>query len=51
MEHFYEEITGYFNFPNLYSYAVDGAVDGAVFVELGTWYGKSASYMLSLIHI
>lgn len=44
MEHFYQKIQGWFNFPKLYKSAVE-KFDNAVFVEVGTWQGKSAAYM------
>lgn len=45
MDHFYTSIQGWFGFQNLYSEAVAKAEDGAHFVEVGSWKGKSASYM------
>jgi predicted O-methyltransferase YrrM len=45
MQHIYENIDGWFTFPNLYKMAVDESPDNAHFVEIGTWMGKSASYM------
>jgi hypothetical protein len=44
MKHFYQKIHGWFNFPKLYKSAVE-KFENAVFVEVGTWKGKSASYM------
>jgi hypothetical protein len=45
MNHFYETIDGWFNAAQLYKGAVEHASDGAVFVEVGAWKGKSAAYM------
>jgi hypothetical protein len=45
MEHFFHTIQGWFDFANIYSDRVNAASEGAHFVELGTWKGKSASYM------
>ena len=45
MKHFYEEIEGWFQFSKPYLEAVASARDGAVFVELGCWKGRSASFM------
>lgn len=45
MIHIYENIDGWFTFPNLYKMAVDTAPTNAHFVEIGSWMGKSASYM------
>jgi len=45
MEHFYDQIQGWFNFKEPYRQAVREAKDGAVFVELGCWKGKSAVFL------
>jgi len=45
VKHFYEEIEGWFQFSKPYLEAVASARDGAVFVELGCWKGRSASFM------
>ncbi len=45
MEHFFHGIQGWFNFPTLYRRMVNHAADGAVFVEVGSWYGKSTAFM------
>jgi len=45
MEHFYGTVEGWFNFREVYDRAVREAHEGAVFVEIGTWYGRSAAYM------
>ncbi len=45
MEHFYETVDGWFNFREIYDNALCEARDGAVFVEIGSWYGRSAAYM------
>jgi len=45
MEHFYETVDGWFNFREIYANAVRQARDGAVFVEIGSWYGRSAAFM------
>ncbi len=45
MNHFYQSIPGWFDFGDLYSEAVARAKDGARFIELGTFMGKSLSYM------
>lgn len=44
MEHFYSKIHGWFTFPQLYKSIVE-KFDSGVFVEVGTWKGKSAAYM------
>jgi cephalosporin hydroxylase len=45
MEHFYKNIHGWFNFANIYSDMIRRFPDGSHFVEVGSWYGKSAVYM------
>ena len=45
MEHFYENIQGWFRFSNLYSYMVQIAEPGSHFVEVGAWRGRSAAFM------
>jgi len=45
VKHFYERIDGWFSFPMLYKEMVETFDDGAHFVEIGTWLGKSASFM------
>lgn len=45
MEHFYTDVEGWFNYEQLYSSIVNWAEDGAHFVEVGSWKGKSAAYM------
>lgn len=45
MEHFYENINGWFDFQDIYSNMVNMASDGYRFVEIGSWLGKSTSYM------
>lgn len=46
MEHFYQNIQGWFDFQNHYTRMINEAADGAHFVEVGTWKGTSAAYML-----
>jgi predicted O-methyltransferase YrrM len=45
MEHFYEKIEGWFDFESLYNQIVSEANNNSHFVEIGTWLGRSASYM------
>jgi hypothetical protein len=45
MEHFYENIHGWFTFPNLYHQVVNHYSDNSHFVEIGVWKGKSAAFM------
>lgn len=45
MNHFYENIPGWFNFSPLYQRMVAEAQDGARFVEIGAWKGRSTAFM------
>lgn len=45
----WQDIPGWFDFPEVYDAAVKSARPGAVFVELGCYLGKSAAYMLLAI--
>jgi predicted O-methyltransferase YrrM len=45
MEHFYENIPGWFSYDYLYKDAVSRANDGALFVEIGSFKGRSTAYM------
>ena len=44
MNHFYENIHGWFNFNQLYSEMVNKFPSGSRFVEVGCWLGRSACY-------
>jgi predicted O-methyltransferase YrrM len=43
-QHFFQNLEGWFSFPQLYKYAVQSFPYGK-FVEIGTWLGQSAAYM------
>ena len=45
MEHFYQSIDGWFDFADIYVEAVSEARDGARFVEVGTWLGRSTAFL------
>lgn len=45
LRHWYEEIPGWFNFPDLYREMVERFPSGSRFVEVGAWMGKSAAYL------
>ena len=45
MNHFYQDIQGWFIFEGPYRQAVREATDGAVFVELGCWKGRSSAFL------
>jgi hypothetical protein len=49
MDHFYENIEGWFCFQSIYEEAVSLARENSHFVEVGSWLGKSTSYMAVLI--
>ena len=44
MEHFYQNIQGWFTYNDLYKYIVDNSLDGAHFVEVGSWLGCSSAF-------
>lgn len=46
MEHFYENITGWFNFPQFYKYIVTRFPSESHFVEVGCYEGKSLAYLI-----
>jgi hypothetical protein len=45
----FNEIPGWFSYQNVYDRMVSTGFDGAVFVELGAWFGKSTNYLASAI--
>jgi len=46
MEHFYMNMgENWFDFQDIYSRMVDNSADGSHFVEVGSWKGRSASYL------
>jgi hypothetical protein len=45
----YEQIPGWFDFPNIYDDMVARARDGSVFVEVGAYLGRSTAYLASRI--
>lgn len=45
MEHIYQNIPGWFNFLDVYRDAVREASNGAHFVEVGAWKGRSTAFM------
>lgn len=44
MEHFYQNVEGWFTFPNIYKAVVE-KLEGGLIVEVGTWMGQSAAFM------
>lgn len=45
----WDQIPGWTNFEDVYDAAVEESKDGAIFVEIGTWLGRSAAYMANRI--
>lgn len=45
----WSDVPGWFSFLSAYDAAIERAVDGATFVELGTFCGRSACYMAQQI--
>jgi hypothetical protein len=45
MEHFYNNIEGWFSYDYIYKHVVDTAQDGELFVEVGSFKGRSSAYM------
>lgn len=46
IEHIYQNITGWFSFPKLYSEMVKKLPSGSRLVEIGTYHGCSFSYLV-----
>lgn len=46
MKHYFDEIQGWFNFSQAYRDAIREAEAGSVLVELGSWKGRSACFLL-----
>lgn len=45
MNHFYQNIDGWFDFEQIYNHAIDTAHENDILIETGTWFGKSAAYL------
>jgi cephalosporin hydroxylase len=45
MEHFYNNIEGWFSYDYIYKHIVDTAKDGELFVEVGSFKGRSSAFM------
>lgn len=46
MEHFYQSIAGWFDYSGIYDDMITAAPDNAHFVEVGSYMGRSAAYLL-----
>ena len=42
----FNEVPGYFSYNDLYDYIADNVAPNSTLVEVGTWLGKSANYLL-----
>lgn len=49
IEHFYDNIQGWFDFEDLYKKIVKYAKNNSIFVEIGCWKGKSSAFMATEI--
>lgn len=47
VDHFYQSVPGYFDFPSVYREAVASIPDGGLFVEVGSWQGQSLAFFLA----
>ena len=45
MEHYYNNLQHWFNYPGIFLEAIQNAKDGDHFVEIGVWKGGSAAFM------
>jgi Methyltransferase domain len=45
MDHFYQNVYGWFTYIDLYKHAIDRFPSGSHFVEIGIWEGRSAAFM------
>jgi predicted O-methyltransferase YrrM len=45
MEHFYDRLSGWFDYQGIYSRMVECANDRSTFVEVGSYMGRSAAFM------
>lgn len=45
MNHFYQNIEGWFSYEDIYREVVDRAEDGDLFIEIGSFKGRSSSFM------
>lgn len=50
IEHFYKDISGWFDYEHIYKTMVENSTDNAHFVEIGAWLGRSSSFMAVEIH-
>lgn len=44
----YQDIDGWFDYPNAFEFLVNSIPDGGTFVECGAWLGKSSAYLCDI---
>jgi SAM-dependent methyltransferase len=47
VDHYYDQIPGYFDFEHVYRDAVEWLPNGGTFVEVGCWQGQSLAFFLT----
>lgn len=47
---YYRFVPGYFNFESIYQKAIEHCENGDILVEVGSYFGRSACYMIELIN-
>lgn len=50
IDHYYQSVPGYFDFPDVYREAIAWIPDGGTFVEVGSWQGQSLAFLLVEAH-
>lgn len=45
MEHFYQRVEGWFNYPDMFAHAVQQLPQKCHVVEIGTWKGQSSAFL------
>lgn len=45
MQHFYQNVEGWFNYPDMFAYAVKQLPEDSHVVEIGTWKGQSSAFL------
>ena len=45
MEHYYQNIQGWFTYPDFYKQLVEQIKEGGIIVEVGSWKGMSTAYL------
>ncbi len=50
IDHYYQIVPGYFDFPEVYRDAVAQVPDGGTIIEVGSWQGQSLAFLLVEAH-